>query len=114
MYGRVRISDPRGAELRPARHNKQHPGVVDPADNQFKQLKCGWIWPVRILEDADRRAFDGKRQERVDERTYRPVLYLLWRKVRKLEVSFQRESITVWQSAGPPLWNYESSAEGKP
>ena len=39
-----------------------------------------WIQPVRILEDAERGALDRKRQEHVDKRAYRPVLYLLRRK----------------------------------
>jgi hypothetical protein len=44
---------------------------------------------VRILENADRGTLDRKRQEHIDKRAYRPVLYLLWRKVRKFEVIFQ-------------------------
>ena len=37
---------------------------------------------MRILEDADGGAFDRKRQDHVDKRAYRPVLYLLRRKTR--------------------------------
>ena len=81
MYGDVRMSYPRGPELGPARDNKQHTSAVDPADNQLKQLKRRWIQPVRILEDAERGSLCGKRQEYVDKRAYRSILYLLWRKL---------------------------------
>ena len=53
-------SEPRGPELGPVGHNKQDAGVIDPAYGQLKQLKRRGIYPVHILEDAQRRTLGGK------------------------------------------------------
>ena len=69
------MSGPGGSELGPVGDNKQDAGLVDLVYDQLKQLEACGIYPVHILENAQRRALGG--ENRIMSTSLLTVLFLI-------------------------------------
>ena len=67
----IRVARPRRRELRPVGDQQQHRQISNVIDDEVEQLVRGWIHPMHVLENDERRPIAGQSSKLCDQRFQR-------------------------------------------